>query len=200
MASKSKIPTAAEVKKYLDEQMRYMRECIENHRNYVIGKKTPVENVMWTKITLPLMEAAESVGCEKEEIWELCKQITKCTHAPVTVKEYERMIPFAEKPATVDAVLKLLETYSPPFDVKYRTGFDITGYYYCIALISLADHRQDDCEKRLWDTVDMFIEKDTDSAPVLLRNMNQLGGRRPFLIPMRDKLKAAIDKAEAKEN
>ena len=81
---------------------------------------------------MPLLEAAEVVGTSKEEIWELCSKIASATHAPITKKEYERMIPFAEKPSTVDAVLKFLETYIPSYDEKTKSlKFDIIAYYCC---------------------------------------------------------------------
>lgn len=102
------------------------------------------------------------------------------------------MIPFAEKPGTVDAVLKFLETHIPYYDDKSKSlKFDIIGYYYCYALISLSDYRQKDCEKLLWDTVSYFIEKDKNRGTILLRNMKVLERTRPFLTPMKEKLEEA---------
>ena len=52
--------------------------------------------------------------------------IASTTHAPVAKKEYERMIPFAEKLAIVDAVLKYFETNIPLYDDKSgNLKFDI---------------------------------------------------------------------------
>lgn len=188
--AKKKIPTAAEVREYIEKEETYLKDCIENNKTYVItGPKFPGESIWNAKSTLPLLEAAEAVGTSKEEIWKLCSKLASATHAPVTQKEYERMIPFAEKPATVDAVLKFLETHIPIYDEKNKKlKFDITSYYYCYALISLSDYRQEDCEKRLWDTINYFIEKDKDRGRILLRNMKVLERTRPFLTPMKEKL------------
>lgn len=191
--AKKKIPTAAELREYIEKEEAYLKDCVENHKTFVVtGPKFPGESIWRTKSTLPLLEAAETVGTSKEEIWELCSKIASATHAPVTKKEYERMIPFAEKPATVDAVLKFLETYTPPYDDKnWSLKFDITAYYYCYALISLSDYRHEDCEKQLWAAIDYHIEKDKDKGMVLLRNMKVLEKARPFLTPMKEKLEEA---------
>lgn len=190
--AKKKIPTVEELREYIEKEEAYLKDCIENKKTYVItGPKFPGETIWKSKSTLPLLEAAEAVGTSKEEIWELCSKIASATHAPVTKKEYERMILFAEKPATVDAVLKFLETNIPFYDDKSRLNFDSIAYYYCYALISLSDYRQEDCEKQLWDTVNYFIEKDKDRGSILLRNMKVLERTRPFLTPMKKKLEEA---------
>ena len=197
MTKKTKIPTAAEVRIYREKEAAYLRDCIEQDKTFVItGPKFQGETIWRSVITLPLLEAAESVGTPKEEIWELCRKIAQVTHAPVTRKEYERMLPFAEKASIVDAVLQLLKTYIPPFETQYwLPQFDIKGYYYCLALISLSDYRKADCEAQLWHTVEQFLARDRnlDAAPVLLRNMNVLGKSRPFLIPMQEKLETACN-------
>ena len=196
MANK-KIPTVAELREYIEKEEAYLKDCVENHKTFVVtGPKFPGESIWRAKSTLPLLEAAEAVGTSKEEMWELCSKIASATHAPVTKKEYERMIPFAEKPATVDAVLKFLETYKPPCDdSNWSLKFDITGYYYCYALLSLSDYRKEDCEKQLWAAIDYHIEKDKDKGTILLRNMKVLEKTRPFLTPMKAKLEEAQNKA-----
>lgn len=191
--TKKKIPTVEELREYLAKEEAYLKDCVENNKTYVItGPKFQGESIWRAKSTLPLLESAKAVGTSKEEIWELCSKIASATHAPVTKKEYERMIPFAQKPATVDAVLKFLETHIPPYDDECKNlRFDITAYYYCYALISLSDYRQEDCEKRLWDTINLFIEKEKNKGIILLRNMKVLEHSRPFLTPMREKLEEA---------
>jgi len=192
MAQK-KIPTVEELREYIAKEEAYLKDCIENKKTYVItGPKFPGESIWKAQGTLPLLEAAEEVGTSNEEMWELCSKIASATHAPVTKKEYERMMPFAEKPATVDAVLKFLETNIPNIDDEQEHfRFDSITYYYCCALISLSDYRQEDCEKRLWDTVNYFIEKDKDKGSILLRNMKVLQRSRSFLTPMKKKLEEA---------
>ncbi|MCR5460974.1 MAG: hypothetical protein K6F51_13955 [Acetatifactor sp.] len=192
---KNHIPTASEVRDYLKKEEEWLKDCLDNHKTYVItGPKFPGETIWRSKITLPLLEAAEQVGATNEEIWELCKQISKASHAPVTLKEYQKMCPFAEKEKTVDTVLKLLETFIPPFGEKYWNNFDITGYYYCLALISLSDYRKEDCEARLWKTIEQFAEGDPEleKIPTLLRNMKVLGGQRATLKEMQKKIEEIV--------
>ncbi|MCM1082470.1 MAG: hypothetical protein NC393_03310 [Clostridium sp.] len=191
--AKKKIPTVEELRAYIEKEKAYLKDCIENNKTYVItGPKFPGESIWNAKSTLPLLEAAETVGTSKEEIWELCSKIASATHAPVTKKEYERMIPFAEKSDTVNAVLQFLETNIPSYNDKSGSlEFDITAYYYCCALISLSDYRQGDCEKQLWNIVRYFIEKDEDRGRILLRNMKVLEHARPFLTPMKEMLEEA---------
>lgn len=188
--AKKKIPTVEELRAYIDKEDAYRKDCIENNKTFVItGPKFQGESIWRAQSTLPLMEAAEAVSASLEEIWELCSKLASATHAPVTKKEYERMIPFAQRPATVDTVLKFLETNIPQVNDKLgRLEFDFITYYYCYALISLSDYRQEECEKCLWDTVNYFIEKDKDRGSVLLRNMKLLESSRPFLTPMKEKL------------
>lgn len=178
-----KIPTAAEVREYQEK----------TKNGPIRGPEFPGETI-WRKLsTLLLLEAAEEVGVPDEVIWKLCSKISSTIHAPVTKKEYERMLPFAQNPQIVDAVLKYFETYGPDYkDKTLFTIFDIIGYYYCIALISLSDYRQEDCIKMLWDKVDYHIQnynkKNGGSFDVLLRNMKVLESMRPYLTPMKEKM------------
>ncbi len=191
--AKKKIPTVEELRAYIEKEEAYFKDCIENKKTCVItGPKFPGESIWQAEGTLPLLEAAEKVGTSNEEMWELCSKIASATHAPVTKKEYERMIPFAEKPATVDAVLEFLETHLPICDEKTKKQmYDITSFYYCYALISLSDYRKEDCEKRLWDAVNYLIENEDHKGKTLLRNMKVLEHTRPFLVPMKEKLEEA---------
>ena len=190
---KKKIPTVEELRQYKKEKDEYLQYCIENKETFVIsGPKFQGENIWIARSTLPLMEAADEVGTPKEEMWELCSKIASAIHAPITRKEYGRMKPFSERPATVDAVLKFLEMSVPIYDEESRNlQFDIIAYCYCCALISLSDHRRDDCERQLWNIVNYFIEKDKDRGSILLRNMKVLEHSRPFLKPMKEKLEKA---------
>ena len=197
---KKKIPTASEVREYLIKEDKYLKDCIENHKTFVItGPKFQGETIWMRKITLPLLEAAEKVGTSNEEIWDLCKKITQTTHAPVTLKEYCRMLPFSQKEKTVEAVLKLLETYIPPFGNRYWTDFDIAGYYYCLALISLSDYKKKECEEQLWVTIRQFIKSDPQlkNIPVLLRNMKVLIPLRSNLNDMEKAIESAISKNQS---
>ena len=195
MAKKTAAPTAAEVREYRRQRQAEMDDCIKNHKTFVIkGPSFPGESIWTSLITLPLLEAAEETGTSNEEIWALCKKIAQATHVPVTMKDYERMALFAEKTGTVDTVLKMMETYLPPFSEKHWAGiFDITGYYYCLALLSLSDYRKEDCEKQLWTTVHQFIAHQLYDTP-LLRNMRVLAPGRPALRPMKECIEAQMKK------
>lgn len=185
-----KIPTAAEVREYKE---RKYREIKYSHNYTVTGPQFPGENIWSRRSTLMLLEAAEAAGVPDEVIWKLCSKIASTIHAPVTKKEYERMLPFAQNPQIVDVVLKYLDTYGPDYvDENLSSLFDIIGYYYCVALISLSDYRQEDCIKMLWDKVYYHIEnydkKNGGSFDVLLRNMKVLEASRPYLTPMKEKM------------
>lgn len=193
--ARKKIPSIDELRDYQEKQKAYLQDCIKNHKTFVIsGPKFQGENIWVAKSTLPLMEAAKEVGASPEEIWQLCSKLSTLTHAPITKKEYERMIPFSKKPHTVDTVLQFLENNIPQYNQKrHCLDFDIVAYFYCYALISLSDYRQEDCQKKLWCAVNDFVEKDQSMAIALLRNMKVLEHTRPFLTPMKEKLEKAIE-------
>lgn len=193
--TRKKIPSIDELRDYREKQEAYLQDCIKNHKTFVItGPKFQGENIWVAKSTLPLMEAAKEVGASFEEIWQLCRKLATLTHAPITKKEYERMIPFSKKPHTVDTVLQFLETNIPQYNHKrHCLDFDIVAYFYCYALISLSDYRQEDCQKQLWYAVDDFMERDRNMAMVLLRNMKVLEPICPFLTPMKEKLEKATE-------
>lgn len=52
-----------------------------------------------------MLEVAEQAGVSNEVIWKLCSKIASTIHTPVTKKEYERMLPFAQNP---EICIKLL--------------------------------------------------------------------------------------------
>ena len=191
--AKTKIPTAAEVKEYLRQRDAESKARRANHEPIVVtGHTFPNEGAWLRGNTVPLLEAAERTGTPNEEIWKLCCKLSRMIHAPVAKKDYERMIPFAEKPKTVDAVIEFLETHTPQLSTFL---YDVIGYYYCIALISQSDYRQADCERLLWKAVNHNIEQFKRKAEwssldlgTLHRNMKVLEGDRPYLTPMKEKL------------
>lgn len=86
------------------------------------------------------------------------------------------------------------------FRLQYWPGFDIKGYYYCLALISLSDYRKEDCEKQLWTTIDQFLKNDPglENIPTLQRNMKVLGSQRAVLKDMRVRIEEEISKRKTK--
>lgn len=196
--AKAKIPTADEVREYLRQRDAEWEARRANHKPIVVtGPKFPNEGAWLRGTTLPLLEAAERTGTPNEEIWKLCSKLAQMIHAPVTKKEYERMLPFTEKPKTVDAVIEFLETHTPQLSTF---TYDVIGYYYCIALISQSDYRQADCERLLWKAVKHNIEQVEQKAEwssldigTLRRNMKVLESDRPYLTPMKEKLEEYLD-------
>lgn len=96
--SKTKIPTAAEVREYLRQRDVEWEARKANHEPFVVtGPTFPNERAWLRGNTVPLLEAAERTGTPNEAIWKLCCKLSRMSHAPVAKKDYERMIPFAEK-------------------------------------------------------------------------------------------------------
>ncbi len=196
--AKAKIPTADEVREYLRQRDAEWEARRANHEPIVVtGPKFPNEGAWLRGNTLPLLEAAERTGTPNEEIWKLCSKLAQMIHAPVTKKEYERMLPFTEKPKTVDAVIEFFETHTP---LLSQFAYDSIGYYYCIALISQSDYRQADCERLLWNAVQLHIKLVEQKAAwaslslgALHRNMKVLESSRPYLAPMKEKLEEYLD-------
>lgn len=113
---KKQVPTASELREYLAKERAYLVDCVKNNKTFVItGPKFPGETIWRSKITLPLLEAAEEVGTSNEEIWELCRKRTQTTHAPVTLKEYQRMLPFAQKEKNGRRCIKTFGNVYPTF-------------------------------------------------------------------------------------
>lgn len=193
--AKRKIPTVDELREYLSKEDAYLIDGIVNNKPFVItGPRFPGESIWRSETTLPLMEAAECVGAQREEIWKLCSKIASVTHAPIRMPDYERMKPFAENCNVVDVVLKYFETNEPMYDEERKTlELDIIGYSYCIALISWSDYRRDDCEKQLLNIADLFVKQDKSMCQVLLRNMRVMESCRPNLKPIKELLQKALE-------
>ena len=59
---KKQVPTASELREYLAKERAYLVDCVKNNKTFVItGPKFPGETIWRSKITLPLLEAAEEV-------------------------------------------------------------------------------------------------------------------------------------------
>lgn len=171
-----KVPSVEDIKNYLEEREIALRE------KRVIRGASTTEIAMMRKITLPLMSVCEEIGADPEKIWKLCKKLAQFSHAPIKLNEYERMAPFAQEEDIVDTVLKTLETYHPSEQhTSADFGFDIIGYYYCIALISQSDYRIDDCKNRILEICRFYVQNPGNSIDVLKRNMSVLKSKRPYL-------------------
>lgn len=73
--SKYNVPSAEDVRQYLNKEVQKKQANLDNHKKLVVtGPKFPGETIWSSKTTLPLLEAAKAVGTSNEEIWELCKK------------------------------------------------------------------------------------------------------------------------------
>ena len=153
-------------------------------------KKTPSDEELkkysHKKMTLPLMEHAPEET--KEQVWKLVKKISTFSYSPCTPAEYKRMAAFAENDAVVDVVLDTLKDLGYPFK---PTDFipDITGYYYCIALVSQSMHRRDETIRLLDELVDYVIANHSPCILPLARNMDVLSKEYPDLTDILEKAK-----------
>lgn len=114
----------------------------------------------------------------REEVWKFCKQLAGYAHAPVELKEYQRMQKHLDNSGIIDAVLAGLKENYFPFSGRLP---DIQGYYYCIALLSQTDYRRNECLDYLENLSGYFTENLPDHAPVLKRNMKMLKNDFPDL-------------------
>lgn len=97
--------------------------------------------VMKNTMTEPLIRYAKEESVN--DIWKLCKKLAGFAHAPVNLSDYKRMEVYASDGNIIDTVLAALKECYYPFEGQLIP--DIQGYYYCIALVSQAKYRREDC-------------------------------------------------------
>ena len=131
------------------------------------------------KMTGILMSNADD-KC-REKIWALCKKLHSFSHAPVTLKEYQRMAEFAKDTEIVDVVFKSLSAILYPFTGSQSEIGSLTGYFYCVALLSQSDYRRDEIISLLQNIVNFIKVNDADSLFVMERNMEKLKPSYPDL-------------------
>lgn len=119
-----------------------------------------------------------------------CKKLASFSHAPVSLKEYQRMKPFANDTQLVDNIYNTLSTYPlSTNDILSGFQFDIIGHSYCVAILSMAEHRRTENLILLDKIADEAIQKQNSYGNVLLRNMKRLKKDYPDLIKLEEKLK-----------
>ena len=110
----------------------------------------------------------------KEILWKYCKKLASFSHAPITLKEYQRMKAFSEDTNIIDVILLGLEDDLYPFsDGKSRVE-PVQGYYYAIATISQSLYRRDDIISLLQKIADYMKQNMPKDISVLKRNMDVL--------------------------
>ena len=172
---KDTAPTMEEIKEVLQKFEALSFEELDNLGFYYDSRKMTIKQQM----TYILMSFANETN--KERIWKYCKKLASYSHAPFTLKEYQRMAPFAEDKDIVDAILKGLEENMYPFSDGKSKVEPIQGYYYAIATISQSSYRRDDIIALLQKLAEYFKEKLPDDVFVLKRNMEVLKKNYPDL-------------------
>ncbi len=124
-----------------------------------------------------------------EKAWMYCKKISTFTHAPVSLKEYERMEKFADDDILVTTIASILQKWTVPNENSILSGFDVIGYFYSIALLSVAKHDREQNIYLLSKICDTLIKEKNQYCGVLVRNMTKLKKKYPDLIHLEDKFR-----------
>ena len=165
---KDTAPTMDEIKEVQHKFEALSVQELQNQGFFFDNRKMTMKLPM----TYIFMSLADETN--KEKIWKYCKKLASYSHAPFTLKEYQRMAPFAEDNDIVDVILKGLEENMYPFsDGKSRVE-PIQGYYYAIATISQSSYRRADIIALLQKLAEYFKENLPDDVFVLKRNMDTL--------------------------
>lgn len=130
-------------------------------------------------MTYILMSHADDSN--KEKIWRYCKKIASFSHAPIKLKDYQRMLPFSEDKDIVDVILKALEENKYPFSDGKNKVESVEGYYYAIATLSQSAYRREEIISLLQNIVNYFKNNLPDKLSVLKRNMDVLKNDYPDL-------------------
>lgn len=180
MAKVEKIPTLQEIQEYnnslngSDWQDHYISDL---YHHTMIKEMT----VRIFSVTSP-----ESV---KPVLWKFCKALTNCAHAPVSPADYKRMEKYKEEFGLIDVLLEACRDYYPDRTVPInKDRFDIIGFFYSIALISISDYRRQDCLELLDHVTQYYVKTKDDYYFVLLRNMQKLVKDYPDLAPFKTTL------------
>lgn len=73
----------------------------------------------------------------KAQMEKFAKKLQSFCYCPVLEKEFARMEPFATQEELVKLVFEIIKNYEI-LDDPYGIGYDLVGYWYCIALLSLS--------------------------------------------------------------
>ncbi|MBQ7776002.1 MAG: hypothetical protein IJ379_08770 [Lachnospiraceae bacterium] len=181
---KEKIPTVEEIIEFKEAVQNMSVEERQEFGCYNDRRKITMRETM----AEPLMRHAKEES--KEDVWKLCKKLSNFSHAPVSRAEYKKMEIYSSDCNMIDTVLAALQECYYPFEGQLLP--DIMGYYYCIALVSQAMYRREDCLVYLEDLCNYFLENLPEKTDVLKRNMKVLGKEYADLMPLYNKLDAGV--------
>lgn len=181
MAKAIKVPTVAEMEEY-DQALK---ADIANRLNDVdhLAMRMPI-----TLRIFKVIETDNMPDSVKAAAWGFCKRLAKFSHAPVSPAEYKKMEKYKGETELIDVLLKACDGYFP--DPAFKYIFDTVGFSYSIALISISDHRRQDCLALLDRITQYYVKTKDDWYTVLLRNMQKLVKEYPDLAPFKTALEA----------
>lgn len=131
-----------------------------------------------------------SENAKSEKHIKFCKKLSSFSHAPVSLKEYQRMKDFSDDTQLIENIYSVLSEYPlPENDIMSEFQFDIIGHSYCIALLSQAEYNRTENLLLLNKIADEAIQKQCSYGEVLLRNMKKLKKDYPDLTVLEEKLK-----------
>lgn len=79
----------------------------------------------------------------KEKIWKYCKKIASFSHAPIKLKDYQRMLPF-QRMWNRRCDYESIGRNRYPFSDGKNKVEPVEGYYYAIATISQSTYRREE--------------------------------------------------------
>ncbi|EPY2275012.1 hypothetical protein ACXAUS_003934 [Clostridium sporogenes] len=153
----------------------------------ITGKS--IEQIAKNRQLYKLLREEISNENEWESVWVYCKKIASSTHAPVTLKEYQRMEKFIDDDVLVSSVASIMKRWVVPNENVILSDFDVIGYFYSIALLSEAQYNREENICLLSKICDTLIEEKNQYCKILLRNMTKLKKKYPDLIALEEKLK-----------
>lgn len=181
MAKAIKVPTVAEMEEYLQACKADSSSRINDAEHWLIHKP----------MTLRIFKVIEDDNMPdsvKAAAWNFCKQLTKFSHAPVSPADYKKMEKYKGETELIDILLKACDGYFP--DPAFKYNFDTIGFSYSIALISISDHRRQDCISLLDRITQYYVKTKDDWYTVLMRNMQKLVKDYPDLAPFKTALES----------
>ena len=122
-----------------------------------------------------------------QRVWLYCKRLAKFIHAPVSLKDYQRMKDYADDYELIDVLIQLVSEYMPTDD--YLVNFDVIGHSYIIALLSQSKCRREDILKSLDFLADYVMDNEIRYAVVLRRNLERLKKEYTDLERLEEKLR-----------
>jgi len=154
------------------------------------GGRTLVELTERREVTKRLKKQTKNADEKlQDDVWKYCKKLGSFTHAPVSLKHYQRMNMFASNDPLVAEIFTMLQGYDLRPNGSYDLLWDTIGYYYSIAVISMAEANRLAHLTFLESLARKMSEENHQDKAVLLRNIVRLSKEYPDLQPIEEILK-----------